>query len=111
MCAGLYIFVCSNPGETLHVLQLFDDFLFALLYRCCYRIMASSSHRASSSQALYYVAATVQQQSHSKFASITSTRVLALHMAVIACHDTLACGMSYEHEYTAAVTFQVNNTW
>ena len=49
--------------------------------------MLSVSHRASSSQALYFVAVTVQQQSNSKLVWTTSMRVLALHMRVL--YDTL----------------------
>ena len=40
------------------------------------------SHRASSSQALYLMAATVQQQSHSKFVWTTYMLLVALYMRV-----------------------------
>ena len=50
------VVVCSNP--TFH---LIFSFLFALsACCCCCRIMPSVSHRPSSSQVLYFVAATVQ---------------------------------------------------
>ena len=42
--------------------------------------MPSVFHRASSSQGLYYVAATVQQQPRSKFVWTTSMRMLALNI-------------------------------
>ena len=65
----------------------------------------SVSHRASSSQALYFAAAMVQQQSHSKFLWTTSTRVLTLHMRV--CD---VCAMICTHVACAtAEMFKANN--
>ena len=65
-------FVCWNPP----LFQLlFFVFLLCFIAAYCPRIM-SVSHRASSSQALYYVVATVPQQSYRKFAWTTSMRVL-----------------------------------
>ena len=55
------------------------------------------------------MASTGQQQSHSKFASTTSMRVLALRMRV--CD---VCAMIRKHvacATTAAVLLEVNNTW
>ena len=51
-------------------------------------------------QALYYVAATVQQQSHSKSVWTTSMRVLAFRMyacVMFVCYDMIGetCGMCY----------------
>ena len=60
------------------------DFLFALRYCCCH--IMSASHRASSSQALYYVAATVQQKTVApRFAWTTSMRLLTLHTCMRLC--------------------------
>ena len=63
------------------------SFIFYFVFSaCCSRIMPSVSHRGSSSRALYFVAATVQLQSHSKFVWTTSIHVLAMHLRV--CYDT-----------------------
>ena len=84
VCAmGVCVGVCGSVGSFVcwH-LTFFSFFLFALFIACCCRIMLSVSHRASSSRGLYFVAATVQQRSHSKFMWTTSMLVLAMHMRV-----------------------------
>ena len=63
-CVQVCAFVCWNPT--------FQPVFFGSACCCCYRIMSSVSHRPSSSQAFYFVADTVQQQSHSKFVWITT---------------------------------------
>ena len=81
MCACLWIYWCAG---TPHFSFLFDFVCSAwclLLLLLPYHVV---SHRAPGSRALYFVAATVQQQSHNKFAWTTSMRVLALHMRVYA---------------------------
>ena len=77
-CSFLFYFVCSAY--------------------CLLRRIISVSHHASSSRALYFVAATVQQQPHNKFVRINAMRVLALHMrlcVICVCYDTQTCGMCY----------------
>ena len=69
VCPGVRVcsFVCWNP--TFWPLDLFFTLLDAAV-----RIMPSVSHRPSSSQAFYVVAATVQQQSHNRFSHfVTAT--------------------------------------
>ena len=80
-CLQVCAFVCWNPANQL------SHFVCS---SCCCRIMPVL-HRASSSRALYFVAATVQQQSHSKFVWTTSVRMLALHLyarVMCVCYDT-----------------------
>ena len=83
VCVGVCVcaFVCWNLTFIYFII-----FLFSPLRCCCCRIMSSASHRASSSQVLYHVAATVQKQPYIKFVSFVaatdgaSVRVLVCAM-------------------------------
>ena len=74
-CAGLWMHLCA--GTLAPHVSTFFYIMFALRAACCCcrRIMSFVSHRASSSRAPHFVAATVQQ-SHSKMVWTTSIRVL-----------------------------------
>ena len=98
VCAGL----CRCAG-TPHSSFLF---FFALSARCCCcRITSSVSHRPSNSQALYFVTATVQQQSHSKFVWTSSMRVLCVYAMCV--RALIRAHMAYAN--IAAAMFKVNN--
>ena len=73
-----------RAGLCIYVLEPHVPVLFFLCYMLAVAAAVSCRlyHSPSSSQALYFVAATVQQQSHNKFVWTTSMRVLALHMRV-----------------------------
>ena len=84
-CGSVYYWCAGTPHSS---------FILGLCCCCCCRIMLSVSHRASSSQALYCVAATVQQQSHSKFVWTTTyyTCVDSTCMRVFCVrYDTCVC--------------------
>ena len=73
---GSDIYLCAGTPHSLFFFILFA--LFAAC--CCCHTMPTVSHRVSSSRALYFVAATVQKESHSKFVWTTSMRVRDVFM-------------------------------
>ena len=78
--------VCGFIGVLAPHISAFFFISFALLAAAAAVSFMSVSHRASSARDLYFVAATVQQQLHSKFVWTTSMPMLALHIyACVVC--------------------------
>ena len=74
VCAMIRACVQVRAGLCIGVLEAHTSpfCFFALLCCCCCCRIMSSSHHPSGSHALYFVAATVRQQSHSKFVWTTT---------------------------------------
>ena len=94
LCTSRYVLrvrVCCCKGLCICVLEpgIFTLFFFALLLAAAaVRVMSVSramfvSRRPSSSQALYFVAAMVQQQAHMKWSLLRRPRTV--HQFVLAC--------------------------
>ena len=81
-----YVRVCGFTCVLAPHISAFFFISFALLAAAAAVSFMSVSHRASSARYLYFVAATVQQQLHSKFVWTTSMPMLALHIyACVVC--------------------------
>ena len=92
VCGSVDAFMCWHAGTPRFNFIL--HFVASLAACCCgRRIISFVSHRASSSRAPHFVAATVQQQSHSKMVWTTSIRVLARVCVCDVCAMTRKLGI------------------
>ena len=90
--------LCAGTPQLFQVLI----FLFALLCCRCAAVSCLLYYTVPHALNLYYVAATVQQQSHSEYVRTTYMRVMKLHMR--------GCDVCVAFATTAAVIVQVNNS-